>query len=193
MGAKSSLGLGKAFGSKPCVGCVPESGMKVVSFWAEAIRCSLAIFLDGLWVNLFSLLCKKGWTPFNIYSGFCGGFFGCLFLFGWFFLMFVCLWLVFLAQSAKLFPFFPVWGADFIGVFLISIKPEISWEYSIKVNNIFLKPQNNQEAVFSAWGTQSVPDRDMWKPLLGLIAFMICSIWDNLFSVPSTISFCSSK
>lgn len=139
IGAKSPFGSSKTFGSKPCVGCVPKTGMKVVSFWAEAIRCFLPVFLDGLWVNLSSLLCKEGWIPVNIYSGFCVGFFLIGFSFCccvgfWFFVLFVVFGFFFLVQSAKL---FPVWGADYIGVVLISVKPEICWEYSIKVNNFF--------------------------------------------------------
>lgn len=153
-----------------------------VKIWDESclilswgIKVLSGRFLNGFWVNLSSPVCNKGWAPVQVCSGSHE----------------VFSVLCFLASCLKL---FLAWGADFIGMFLINVKPEICWEYCIKINNFFFLKKKKLYLQYRALSLcLVVADREMWKPLVRLIAFMICSIWVNLFSVPYTISFCSSK
>lgn len=111
----------KPLGQSQCGMCAKtwDESCLILGWGIKMFPCGL---LNGLWVNQSSSVCKEGWAPLKVSSGF----------------HVLLVWVLspfffFLANTAKL---FPAWAADFIGKFLINVKAEICWEYSIKINKI---------------------------------------------------------
>lgn len=170
-GSKELIQFKQSHGVKAGVGVCQNLGWKLSYLGLRHIKMLTGGILNGLWVNLSSLVYEEGGLH---WKSVCSGFHGVWVGLGWF-----------LASPAQL---LPAWECSWLdGSDQCKTRDLLGiLSSNIKKLELFL-----QYLALSL--CLVVADREMWKPLFRLIAFMICSIWVNLFSVPCTISFCHSK